>query len=193
MEEDRIESARKLISAGRLEADDWQIEDRFESVAGGVERTYGRARDGLADASASGAVADFHEWRKRTKYLWYQIRLLRNAAPSVLRPLANRLHDLSDALGDSHDLALMADEVAATDTPASSKEAFRVVARGYRIELQERAFSLGRRLFVEAPSAFVARLGAYWEIWELGDEFAAGRIADVSPASNGPMGLGSVR
>ena len=41
------------------------------------------------------------------KYGWYHARLLQPVAPSALGPLAKRLKDLSDGLGDEHDLAVL--------------------------------------------------------------------------------------
>ena len=49
-----------------------------------------------------------HEWRKSVQYLWYQMRLLRKASPSIIEPLIDELDGLADALGDYHDLAVLA-------------------------------------------------------------------------------------
>jgi CHAD domain-containing protein len=188
----RLDEARQLIRAGQIDADSWEIDDDFESIAGGIERTYRRGRKAMTEARRSGEPDEFHEWRKRAKYLWYQIRLLRNAAPSVLRPLSRRLHDVSDALGDAHDLVLMKDRVESFEADDAAKEAFRIVASGYVLELEARAISLGSRLWAEEPPTFVNRLELYWEAWQSGDELVAGEIQDLTPTSDAPRRLVSV-
>ena len=47
--------------------------------------------------------------------------------------------------------------------------------------LEQRALGLGRRLYVEEPSAFVARLAAYWDILESGDELEVGEVIKIAP------------
>lgn len=190
----RLDEARELIQAGRLDndADAWEMDDDFESIAGGIERTYRRGRKALTEARKSGEADDFHEWRKRGKYLWYQIRLLRNAAPSLLRPLSRRLHDVSDALGDAHDLVLMKDQVESFEAEETAKEAFRVIASGYVLELEARALSVGSRLWAEEPARFVDRLELYWDAWQGGNELVAGEIEDITATSDAPGGLVSV-
>lgn len=188
----RRDEARELIRAGKRDADDWVMDHDFDSIAGGVEKTYRRGRKAMRKAGETGDPEDFHEWRKRAKYLWYQIRLLRNSAPSALRPLSRRLHDVSDALGDAHDLVLMQTQVDSFDADDAAKEAFRIVASGYTTELEGRALSLGSRLWVEKPSVFVDRLEGYWEVWESGDELQAGEIEDITPTSDSPIGLATV-
>jgi hypothetical protein len=67
---------------------------------------YKRGRNRLFDAYAAPSPDNFHEWRKRTKYLWYHVRILRPLWPAVLEELANEIHELSNLLGLDHDLAV---------------------------------------------------------------------------------------
>jgi CHAD domain-containing protein len=188
----RLDEASDLIRSGLIDVDAWKVEDDFSSIAGGVAKTYGRGREAMAAARESGRPEDFHEWRKRTKYLWYQMRLLRNSSRSILRPMSRRLHDVSDALGDAHDLVLMQKEVESFDADDEAKEAFRIVASGYTLELEQRALIMGSRLWAEEPEVFVDRLELYWNAWQDGDELEAGAIADITPTSGSPSGLVSV-
>src|ERR687888_223363 len=68
---------------------------------------------GPAAVRAEPADAAVHEWRKRSKDLWYHLRLLRDGRREVLAPAADRAHELSDLLGDHHDLAVLAEDVKA--------------------------------------------------------------------------------
>ena len=186
----RLDGARELIRVGGLDAEDWEMDDDFDSIASGVKKTYRRGRKAMARAQETGEPGDFHEWRKRAKYLWYQMRLLRNMSRSILRPLSRRLHDVSDALGDAHDLFLMQGQVESFDADDAAKHAFSVVASGYVLELETRALSLGSRLWAEEPSTFVDRLGLYWDVWrERGEELEAGEIEEMTSTSDVPRML----
>jgi hypothetical protein len=74
------------------------------------------------------------------------------------------LKDLSDWIGDEHDLAVfleVMDDEALFD--AGTRETLEGVIMGRRAELQRRGRPLGERLFAEEPDLLVARMRAYWE------------------------------
>ena len=180
-ESERISNASELIEEARSLSVGWDIPDEFQPIADGVAKTYKRGRNRFAEAGETRDSDVFHEWRKRVKYLWYQTRLLRNSAPSVLRPLANRLHDLSDALGDSHDLVVLDSVVDELDLEDEERVAVRTASGGMRANLEDRALSLASRLYAEEPDVFVERLSLYWEAWQAGEELEAGEIEDLFP------------
>ena len=148
-------------------------------------KTYGRGQNGLHDSLQEPTDETLHDWRKRVKYTWYHVRLLRNAAPSVLKPLVGRFHDLSDVLGDDHDLAVLTQQLTADPADFGGDDAVAqamAVIAYRRGDLQKRAARLGARLYVEPPDAFASRLVGYWLAWhEHGDELPAGEIADLAP------------
>lgn len=180
-ESDRLTDASALIDEAQSLSVGWDIPNDFEPIGGGVARTYKRGRRRFAEAHGTRDSSVFHEWRKRVKYMWYQTRLLRNSAPSVLRPLANRLHDLSDALGDSHDLAVLGPVIDELDLDGDEVTAIKMASAGMRANLQDRALSLGSRLYAEEPDVFVGRLSLYWDAWQDGQELRAGGIEDLFP------------
>ncbi len=106
-DDERIARARRLLAGLRDRTEKWSAPDEADVIRGGLAKTYGRGRDGWAASQEDPSDERLHEWRKRVKYLWYHTRLLAPAAPSVLGPAAKRLHDLSDSLGDDHDLAVL--------------------------------------------------------------------------------------
>lgn len=139
----------------------------FDAVGPGLLRTYRKGRKGLREAIERPTPAAFHDWRKRVKDLWYQMRLLAPACPVVLEPLADEIHRLSDALGDAHDLDLLesALELEATTDPFFDPGALLVALRDARAMRRAEALDLGSRLYAEGPKAFVARLESYWRAW----------------------------
>ncbi len=187
---DLIERAEELITAGAARIDDWTLDDDgWDAIAGGLAKTYGRGVDALASVRRSPSPGRSHEWRKRAKYTWYHLRLLECSAPSILTPTSSLFHDLSDALGDSHDLAVLTDQLRTDPASYGGDEVVggaTVLVEGYRQQLEHRALLLGVRLYAESPERFTKRLGRYWAAWhELGDEEPAGELSDLFGPDDG--------
>jgi CHAD domain-containing protein len=64
----------------------------------------------------SGRAGPLHEWRKRAKYLWYQLRLLRPHLRRRARPLPGQLRLLTELQGRANDLELVRRELAGRRT-----------------------------------------------------------------------------
>ena len=75
----------------------------------GLRRAYSRGRKRYLEARADPSDEALHEWRKRSKDLWYHLRLVRRCWPQVLDSTADEAHELSDRLGDDHDLVAYAE------------------------------------------------------------------------------------
>ncbi len=175
----RIKDARRLLVDARCQVANWDLPDGFAPLGDGLARTYRRGRRAMKHAQRRPTDERMHEWRKAVKNLWYQVRLLRGAAPGLLRPLGHRLDDLAEALGDDHDLAVLIQRLELDPgrfggEPAAG-EAVRL-ARAAQEDLRVRAFRLGATIYAEPTSAFVARCEAYWTTTvELGPEPATAR------------------
>jgi CHAD domain-containing protein len=142
------------------------ISDGFEAVAGGLHRVYGRGRARMRDAYAERTTLAFHEWRKRVKYLRYQMEVLAPLWPEVVGGYARSLERLGESLGLEHDLAVLEETVAADPRLCPDREARRLlgaVILHERAVIRQGARAAGMLAFAEAPEAFVRRLDAYWE------------------------------
>ncbi len=141
------------------------LPDRFDSISEGLLRVYRRGHSAHVAASRRPSTAVFHEWRKRVKYLRYQMETLVPLWSLVIGATAASLDELGELLGDEHDLARLA-EIADTQ-PASLAEAterrlLRAILAQERRERWAAAGELGSRLYAETPKDFVRRVGAYW-------------------------------
>lgn len=150
------------LAAGRSRIDGLPLEgDGWELIAPGIHRTYRRGRKRLKAVEEEASVTNLHELRKRAKDLTYQLRLIRDADRAMLGALAGHAHDLSDHLGDDHDLALLREEVQrrrdAFASPADQRHLLQEIDQR-RGELQFAAISLGERIYAEKPKKFTARL-----------------------------------
>lgn len=182
----RLARARAGLVEARDRASRWKVPKDFSALGSGLGATYRRGRRRLQLAQASPSDEAIHEWRKAVKQLWYEARLLEPAAPSVLSPLVERLDDLSEALGDDHDLAVLVDRLAADPDRFGGARAVghaTALARFEQEVLRGPALRLGATLFAERPSAFVDRVGAYWHLASRsGPELRTGGIAALGAA-----------
>ena len=150
-----------ILKEGRRRVGDWPLEDdSFEALAGGLRRTYRRGRRDFKAARAEPSVEALHEWRKRVKDLWYHHTLLRRLWPPVMTALGDEAHELSDRLGDDHDLAVLADWF---KEHTESDPDLQAAIHRRRDQLQQEAFELGARLYADKPSAYVRRLERLWD------------------------------
>jgi CHAD domain-containing protein len=165
---ERLDLTRKDLRAARSRAERWTLEKSgADAVAGGLRTTYGRARTAMTKARKNPTGERLHDWRKRVKYHWYHLRLLKQVAP-VIRAQVEPADDLSDLLGDHHDLVVMEPvlETCADVADPATIEAFRGLMRERRRRLECRAFLLGRQVLAEKPKALSRRVAAYWAVWE---------------------------
>ena len=77
---ERLDAAGRSLSALTLDRDD------PAAIRSGAKKTWKRGRSALAAVREVPDPARFHEWRKRAKYTGYHLKLLSDAAPSLLRP-----------------------------------------------------------------------------------------------------------
>ena len=72
-----------------------------------IEEVYATGRESLRAARQTPTSERLHEWRKDTKYLWYDLQILEPLWPGVMTEWAAQAHRLSEYLGDDHDLAVL--------------------------------------------------------------------------------------
>jgi hypothetical protein len=146
----------------------------------GIERTY---RQAVATFEAAYETSDdeaLHEWRKRVQHHWRHMVLLRDAWPEMTQARVQAAKDISEMLGEDHDIAVM---LAALDGKPGSKpvqgakgkgsggkdelsdnqrKLTRAAAIERQAELRAKCHVLGLRLFAEPASAFADRMKHYW-------------------------------
>lgn len=160
---DRLAWVRERMVACLERSGSWSLkEGGFQAQAGGLERTYQRARAAQAVAYETLDVDDFHEWRKRVKYHRLHMQLLREGWRPLLRARVAELRRLGDLLGEAHDLSrlraiLVREELGA---PAA-REAILPLIDARRSHLRQEAWPLGSLLFAESAARFVRRLRRY--------------------------------
>jgi CHAD domain-containing protein len=168
-EDNALEILGASLRAARARAKRWPIGRRGWSVLGaGLKRVYRNGREAFAVAKDDPSQEHLHEWRKQVKYLWHQLQVLQPIQVGQLTVLADQTHTLANALGDDHDLALLAHKFLEEPDRFPDRAAMQtltdLIARR-RVLLQEQAITLGHCLYDEKPRIFVDRLREYWRAW----------------------------
>lgn len=147
-------------------AEGGRLKDRFRSIGPGLTDTYRRGRSEMLRALERPTAANFHQWRKRVKYLRHQSEILYPLWPEVMSATAFSLDRLGELLGEEHDLAQLLDLIAVDPGLAPDpveRSLFAALAQHRRAELQTGSRILGTRLFAETPERFIGRVEAYWD------------------------------
>jgi CHAD domain-containing protein len=160
---DREDVLREL-EAGRERVQDWTFVGAPDFLSKGLQRIYRRGRRAYRQARTDPTTENLHEWRKRTKDLWHAAQILRPADPKRLRPLARAAHDLSDLLGDDHDLAVLrAEALRGRRTyfvDAAERDSLLTLIDRRRAGLRQAALELGAKVYAPKPRKLGKRVGA---------------------------------
>lgn len=147
--------ARQWLAAAAITATGWA------PLAAGLRAIYKSGRRDLpedADASSSEAL---HEWRKRVKNYLHALEAL--GGPKKRSPVARRTissaRRLADALGEEHDLAMLAEALRASAQVEDVRVARLLGGIALRRNrLRRRALKTGAQLYAEPPAAMVRKL-----------------------------------
>ena len=96
-----IEAALARLRESKISDLHWPV------LRHGMKRSYKKSRAAFQAAVAERTTANLHEWRKQAKYFWYQIEMVERIRPKTMKKIADRLHELTQFLGDDHDLAVL--------------------------------------------------------------------------------------
>ena len=182
------ETLRQLVQelrGAKRRADLWfdgvllQPGNEWETFVGtGLRRTYRQGKnlvwqfEMIGQQNASDET--WHELRKCAKALGYQLRLLRPIWPGPISVLLGEIDQLTDRLGDDHDLAVLRGRIlnepynpSETQESADIRQILLQSLDRRKRKLQSDSLQLARRIYVEKPGQFERRLAAYWQAWHL--------------------------
>jgi CHAD domain-containing protein len=165
-----LEGARIELVAlrSRIETD-WTLPediDGADAFVPGFRRSYARGRDAFEEALDEPSTEALHEWRKRVKDHWYHCRLLRDLWRPVLAARISALDDLTDLLGDDHDLAVLRTSLLADPDRYGGEVVVGTTTAlldRRRATLQRDAIDLGMRVYADRPKAIARRVTRWHE------------------------------
>lgn len=139
--------------------------DEFQTLERGLARSYRRGARYFAAAYRDNADESFHDWRKGVQSHWRHMALLSRAWPEHFDAGVGIARQLSQILGNDHDLAILKHRLPALALDALTPEERTSIADliGERQELLRRAARpRGDMIFSERPKAFARRIAAIW-------------------------------
>ena len=152
-----LEDLRGRVDELTLDSDGWP------AIDGGLMRTYRDGRRAMREASRTRTLEALHDWRKRVKDLWYELRLLAPVCGPAFQGAAAEAGELADILGDDHDLGMLRQTLLGRATePGVDLEALIGLIDYRREQLQTQAVLIGERLYAERPGAFRRRIRRCW-------------------------------
>lgn len=160
--------------------------DSFADLAEGMASVYCGCRDGQATAIYSASDEDYHNWRKYVQRHWRHLLLIRQAWPGMMRAHAAEARELSQILGDDHDLAVLRQFIDANRKhlgPKSERHALVAECVRRQAQLRRVAHLTGQRLFAEKPKTLMRRISVYWETAKA---LAAGEAAPTAQRNGAP-------
>ena len=138
----------------------------FPVIAEGVKATYKNGRTAFSRAVATHDGEQFHEWRKDAQRHWRQMQLVRPCWPQMMDMRAKQAHELSQFLGDDHDLEVFGVMLKKHGSLFEEKVDLELLQR-HRKEAQEElrgsSITYGQLLYVEKPRHFQQRLSSCWK------------------------------
>jgi CHAD domain-containing protein len=161
-----IGKAKHILQKTKRQFDGFEIKaSGWAAIAPGLKKSFARGRKALETVRTGPSPENFHEWRKRVKDLWYQVRMLRPACPKGLRAAADELKMLGELLGDDHDLVLLKEFVAKADGEMEEAKWLNRLIDSWQKELRSAALKSGERFFPEKPAVFCRQLKSRWKFW----------------------------
>ena len=151
----------QLRQAG-TRAQDWPLErEGLDALAPGFRRIYRRGRRAYRSAREEPSSENLHELRKRVKDLWYAAQIVRAASRKRMKRLARDAHQLSNVIGEDHDLAILRERAHERcdrfDDERTVGELAALIERR-RDELQRETMRAGARLFRKKPRKIARQL-----------------------------------
>ena len=139
--------------------------DNFSGMGPGLERIYRQGRRLKKIVENRYTPEEFHNFRKRSKYLLYQIQLLKKVYKPTLKGYAKSLSIMTDRLGDYRDFDQLAEYLNHQRIPGFTKrksENLVKMIEAEKIGLYKKAMRLSDLVYAESPRAFINRMESYW-------------------------------
>ena len=129
----------------------------FGNLADGARETYKCGRSGFLKAMRSQNGEHFHDWRKEAQRHWRHMQLLRFCWPGMIDMRAKYVRELSQLLGDDHDLEVfgqMLEKNRSEFNKAFDHEALLHCTRKSQKSLRKLSIPQAHRLYAQKPRDF---------------------------------------
>lgn len=134
---------------------------RLREVQRGLRRSYRRAERAKQGFEQDRSIEFLHDWRKRTKDVYYQLRVVRILARGKSEKMRSRWQRLGELLGEARDFSLLRSYIEThLSHDISAEELNRILAtcETRQTDLEDQAVKLGDRVLKRHPAKFVSKV-----------------------------------
>ncbi len=158
-------SASAGLAAARKRFSDLDVQGGSATLQKGLERSYRAGRSALERALAAPDTHTLHELRKQAQHHWRQMSLLHAAWPQAHTVRVVAARELSQLLGEEHDLAVL--QLACRKgrplaLPDRERRWLNKLCKHRRAELRSLIEPRASRLFALTPKVFAKSVAAQW-------------------------------
>jgi len=165
--DNQVEKLREAVERKIKSIPGWPLDiQSFNDIRPSIKRTYKRGYKGLRKSLKTREIKDFHEWRKRVKYLRYQIDILNRLWPPVFEVYEDELHDITDFTGTLNDLNNLQLTIQELDEPFKDRDEkmlFNAIKQKHEEVIKKHSLLKGKKFYFDSPSDFCDRMEIYWE------------------------------
>lgn len=133
------------------------------SMLAGIREVYADARRQCEALAADPSTVNSHRLRRESKYLRYQLCLLKKRLPADLRSMIDDLAELGELLGTDNDLSVLVGTLQSQPQICGNRRRQELVtglAETRRIALLTAALRTARRIYARKPGRFLRSLTA---------------------------------
>jgi CHAD domain-containing protein len=154
------------LDQGRDRIDQFcQLRNGFISIRRGIRRVYGKGRRSLSRIKDQFSMDEFHEYRKSTKYLHYQMELLQPVYPKLMKAYADTITKHAEHLGEARDcdrLEIYMKNIPRGMISATGKRKFLHIVTEHKASLMAKIYSRSDLIYAETAKKFTLRIKSYW-------------------------------
>lgn len=174
LETDMASQIKNRVNSKVAQIRDYEMTGKgFEIIEGGLHRIYRQGRErGKVIFSEEVDATEVHNFRKRAKYLQYQLSYLRTISNALLKGMSNAMEQLTENLGyynDLHHACTRIEEI--SDNRRISQQKRGMLLSSLREEMQKAKTAsepVYMNLYVEKPAQFISRIRTYWNSYTRG-------------------------
>ncbi len=140
--------------------------ESFDEIKPSILRVYKRGAKAFDKSKATQSAKDFHQWRKRAKYLRVQLEMMKAIWPNILDVWDKELFNLTEVLGFHRDLLMLENKLAESRKKIKNLEGTNLLTTlilGQREKLQANALIAGEKLYALKAKEFVLLIEASWK------------------------------
>jgi CHAD domain-containing protein len=139
----------------------------FGVIESGILRTYNQALKYLNKTTEEPGETNIHEFRKRVKYLWYQIMILKPLYSRMLKAVIKSLESISEDFGLHRDYTLFIQRMDKNNYfGLKPKQVIYIqqFTHDEQLKIYGNALEPAKKFFIERPEDFVSKLKKYHEL-----------------------------